>query len=87
MNFINSWILFFLPLIFIPFIFFQTNNNKYSCNEMLPEDFISTLVSFLLKILSSLIIGLLVIILAEPYSDQKIVERIGEGAQIGLVLD
>lgn len=87
MNFINSWILFFLPLIFIPFIFFQTNNNKYSWNEMLPEDFISTLVSFLLKILSSLIIGLLVIILAEPYSDQKIVERIGEGAQIGLVLD
>ena len=25
--------------------------------------------------------------MAEPYSDQKIVERIGEGAQIGLVLD
>tara|TARA_B100000035_G_scaffold167929_1_gene143310 strand:- start:6960 stop:7934 length:975 start_codon:yes stop_codon:yes gene_type:complete len=87
MNFINSWILFFLPLIFIPFIFFQINNNKYSWNEMLPEDFISSFVSFLLKILSSLIIGLLIVLLAGPYSDQKVVERIGEGAQIGLVLD
>ena len=54
---------------------------------MLPEDFISSFVSFLLKILSSLIIGLLIVLLAGPYSDQKVVERIGEGAQIGLVLD
>ena len=87
MNFINPWILFLLPLIFIPFIFFQENSNKYSWNEMIPQDFISLLIGFLLKILSSIIIGLFIILLSEPYSDQKVVERIGEGAQIGLVLD
>ena len=87
MNFINPWILFLIPLIFIPFIFFQENSNKYSWNEMIPQDFISLLIGFLLKILSSIIIGLFIILLSEPYSDQKVVERIGEGAQIGLVLD
>ena len=54
---------------------------------MIPQDFVSLLIGFLLKILSSLIIGLFIILLSEPYSDQKIVERVGEGAQIGLVLD
>ena len=87
MNFINSWILLFLPLIFIPFIFFQTNNNKYSWNEMIPQDFVSLFIGFLLKILSSIIIALFILLLAEPYSDQKVIERVGEGAQIGLVLD
>ena len=48
---------------------------------MIPQDFVSLLIGFLLKILSSLIIGLFIILLSEPYSDQKIVERVGEGAQ------
>ena len=48
---------------------------------------VSFLIGFLLNILSSIIIGLFIILLSEPYSDQKVVERIGEGAQIGLVLD
>ena len=87
MNFLNAWVLFFLPLITVPFIFFQSNNNNYSWNEMIPSDPLSTIIGVLLKFLSSVIIALLVVILAEPFSDQKVVERVGEGAQIGLVLD
>ena len=87
MNFLNAWVLFFLPLIAVPFIFFQSNNNNYSWNEMIPSDPLSTIIGVLLKFLSSVIIALLVVILAEPFSDQKVVERVGEGAQIGLVLD
>jgi mxaC protein len=87
MNFLNAWVLFFLPLIAVPFIFFQSSNNNYSWNEMIPSDPLSTIIGVLLKFLSSVIIALLVVILAEPFSDQKVVERVGEGAQIGLVLD
>ena len=54
---------------------------------MIPSDPLSTIIGVLLKFLSSVIIALLVVILAEPFSDQKVVERVGEGAQIGLVLD
>ncbi|MDA9211202.1 VWA domain-containing protein, partial [Methylophilaceae bacterium] len=54
---------------------------------MIPQDYASLLIGFLLKILSSIIIGLFILLLAEPYSDQKVIERVGEGAQIGLVLD
>jgi mxaC protein len=87
MNFLNAWVLFFLPLIAVPFIFFQSSNNNYSWNEMIPSDPLSMIIGVLLKFLSSVIIALLVVLLAEPFSDQKVVERVGEGAQIGLVLD
>ena len=87
MNFLNAWVLFFLPLIAVPFIFFQSSNNNYSWNEMIPSDPLSTIIGVLLKFLSSVIIALLVVLLAEPFSDQKVVERVGEGAQSGLVLD
>ena len=87
MNFLNAWVLFFLPLVAVPFIFFQSSNNNYSWNEMIPSDPLSMIIGVLLKFLSSVIIALLVVLLAEPFSDQKVVERVGEGAQIGLVLD
>lgn len=87
MNFLNAWVLLFLPLIAVPFIFFQSSNNNYSWNKMIPSDPLSKIIGVLLKFLSSVIIALLVVILAEPFSDQKVVERVGEGAQIGLVLD
>ncbi|MBT3513663.1 MAG: VWA domain-containing protein [Nitrosomonadales bacterium] len=87
MNFLNAWVLFFLPLVAVPFIFFQASNNNYSWNEMIPSDPLSMIIGVLLKFLSSVIIALLVVLLAEPFSDQKVVERVGEGAQIGLVLD
>lgn len=54
---------------------------------MLPEDPLSSLVGFLLKVLSSLIILLIILALSQPTSNQRVVEKIGEGAQIGLVLD
>ena len=87
MNFLNAWVLFFLPLTFIPFIFFQSSNNNYSWNDMVPLDLLSIIVGILLKVLSSLIIALLILVLAQPFSDQKVIAKVGEGAQIGLVLD
>ena len=87
MNFITPWVLIFLPLAIIPLIIGQSNQNIYSWNEMIPLDVLSKIISILLKSLSSLIIFIMILAISEPYSNQKVVSKIGEGAQIGLVLD
>jgi mxaC protein len=87
MHFIYPFFLLLIPLALAPIILSHTNKNYYSWNKMIPDDSISQIVGFLLKILNSIIIFLIVLILAQPTSEQKEVEKIGEGAQIGLVLD
>jgi len=87
MNFTYPIFLFLIPLALLPLLLSNPNKNNYSWNEMLPVDSLSKIVGFLLKVLSSIIILLIVLVLSQPTSDQRMVEKIGEGAQIGLVLD
>ncbi|MFZ8943988.1 MAG: vWA domain-containing protein [Methylophilaceae bacterium] len=87
MNFTYPIFLFLIPLALLPLLLSNPNKNNYSWNEMLPIDSLSKIVGFLLKVLSSIIILLIVLVLSQPTSDQRMVEKIGEGAQIGLVLD
>jgi len=87
MNFIAPWFLLLLPFALAPFLLRQATPHIYSWSEMLPVDWASKIIGFLLKLLGSFIIALLVLALSQPFSNQRTVERIGEGAQIGLVLD
>lgn len=87
MNFTYPIFLFLIPLALLPLLLSNPNKNNYSWNEMLPVDSLSKIIGFLLKVLSSIIILLIVLVLSQPTSDQRMVEKIGEGAQIGLVLD
>ena len=87
MNFIAPWFLFFLPLALAPFILGQATPHIYSWSQMIPIDWASKIIGWLLKLLASFIIALLVLALSQPFSNQMTVEKIGEGAQIGLVLD
>ena len=54
---------------------------------MLPADPLSDLIGLILKILAVLILAFLIVGLSAPHSNQQLVERIGVGAQIALVLD
>ena len=87
MNFTYPIFLFLIPFALVPILLANPNKNHYSWNEMLPIDSLSRVIGFLLKVLSSLIILLIILVLSQPTSDQRVVEKIGEGAQIGLVLD
>ena len=87
MNFISPWFLLLLSLAFAPFILGQSTSHIYSWSEMIPSDLTSKIIGFLLKVLGSIIITLLVLALSQPFSNQRSIEKIGEGAQIGLVLD
>ncbi len=87
MAFSHPWLLWLLPLAFIPLVFQRAHSKNYSWLEMLPADPLSDLVGLILKALAVLTLLFIVLGLSAPHTNQQKVERIGVGAQIGLVLD
>jgi mxaC protein len=81
------WVLWFLPLAFIPLIFKETSLQYYSWNEMIPKDRLSSIISIILKFIATLILITIIVGLSGPHSQQREIEKTGIGAQIGLVLD
>ncbi|MCH9698064.1 MAG: VWA domain-containing protein [Gammaproteobacteria bacterium] len=76
-----------LPLVVIPLLRQRADRILYSWIDLLPADPLSQRLSWLVKIISSLIILTLIIGIAQPYSGQQIVTKVGTGAQIVLVFD
>jgi len=87
MTFSFPWVLWFMPLAFIPLIFKETSLQYYSWNEMIPKDRLSSIIAIILKFIATLILIMIIIGLSGPHSRQKEIEKTGRGAQIGLVLD
>jgi len=76
-----------MPLAFIPLIFKETSLQYYSWNEMIPKDRLSSIIAIILKFIATLILITIIVGLSGPHSQQREIEKIGIGAQIGLVLD
>lgn len=87
MAFSHPWMLWLLPLAILPLIFQRAQSKSYSWLDMLPTDPLSDLIGLILKILAVLILTFIIVGLSAPHSNQQLVERIGVGAQITLVLD
>ncbi len=87
MSFSNPWLLWLLPLAFLPLIFQRAHSKNYSWLEMLPADPLSDLIGLILKALAVLTLLFIVLGLSAPHTNQQKIQRIGVGAQIGLVLD
>ena len=87
MAFSHPFLLWLLPLAFIPLMFQRAHSKNYSWLEMLPADPLSDLIGLILKALAVLTLLFVVLGLSAPHTNQQKVERIGVGAQIGLVLD
>ena len=87
MAFSHPWMLWLLPLAILPLIFQRAHSKSYSWLDMLPPDPLSDLIGLILKILAVLILTFIILGLSAPHSNQQLVERIGVGAQITLVLD
>ena len=81
------WVLWFLPLAFIPLIFKEASLQYYSWNEMIPKDRLSSIIAIILKFIATLILITIIVGLSGPHSQQREIEKTGIGAQIGLVLD
>lgn len=87
MSFSSPWVLWLLPLALLPLIFLRAHAKSYSWLEMLPADPLSDLIGLLLKVLAVLTLALIILGLSTPHSNEQQEQRIGVGAQIGLVLD
>ncbi|CAN4269715.1 vWFA domain containing protein [Methylophilaceae bacterium] len=87
MSFSNPWLLWLLPLALLPLVFQRAHSKSYSWLDMLPADPLSDLIGLILKILAVIILTFIILGLGAPHSNQQLVERIGVGAQITLVLD
>ena len=87
MTFSFPWVLWLLPLAFIPLLFKEASLQYYSWNEMLPKDNLSKIIGMVLKFIATLILIFIIIGLSAPHTRQREIEKIGIGAQIGLVLD
>lgn len=87
MAFSHPWMLWLLPLVFLPLLFQRAHSKNYSWLDMLPADPLSDLLGIILKALSVLTLLFIVLGLSAPHTNQQQIERIGVGAQIALVLD
>jgi mxaC protein len=87
MTFSFPWVLWFIPLAFIPLLFKDASLQFYSWNEMIPKDRLSKIITIVLKFITTTILLTIITGLSGPHSLQREIEKIGIGAQIGLVLD
>ena len=87
MFFTHPWVLWLLPVALLPILLERTHTRSYSWIEMLPHDALSDVIGLLLKLLATISIACVITGLADPHTLEQKVERIGIGAQIGLVLD
>jgi len=86
-SFSAPWVLFLLPLALLPMVLERHHSRAYSWLQLLPSDPLSDLIGLLLKVLAMIALLFIVLGVAGPHSAQQQVERIGEGAQIALVID
>lgn len=82
----NPYLLLLLPLILLPW-FNQNQDKTVAWVDLVPHDPLSAWIGGTLKLLASLTIAMLIVALAGPFEPEKKVERVGEGAEIVLLLD
>lgn len=83
----HPWVLLLLPLCLVPLLAGSGATIRYSTFLLIPKDRPSRLVEVGVRVASAATIGLLLLGLSGPFLPATSVERIGEGAQIVLLLD
>jgi mxaC protein len=86
-TFAEPWALALLPLALLPFVRAGRQVIGYSWLAMIPPDRWSTLVGVLFRVLAAATIALVVLGLAAMTRGETKVERLGQGAEIVLLLD
>ncbi len=87
MSFQSPWWLLLLPLCLLPFWLKSRQGQWYSWVAILPQDKVSRLMEQGLKALVSALLLCVLLALAHPQGPEKVVQRIGKGAQTVMVID
>ena len=83
----HSWVLWLLPLSLLPYLLTRQRLLNYSSFMLLPPDRLSSALGQALRLVPPIVVALLLVALSGPFRPAQQVERIGEGAQIVLLLD
>jgi mxaC protein len=78
--------LYLLPLIALPW-FTRTLEKVIVWDKFVPEDPLSNMIGLTFKLLASIVLACLILSLAGPYLPEKTVDRIGEGAEVVVLVD
>tara|TARA_R110001606_G_scaffold361754_7_gene515375 strand:+ start:297755 stop:298783 length:1029 start_codon:yes stop_codon:yes gene_type:complete len=78
--------LYLLPLIALPW-FTRTLEKVIVWDKFVPEDPLSNMIGLAFKFLASIVLACLILSLAGPYLPEKKVDRIGEGAEVVVLVD
>lgn len=81
------WVLTLLALCAVPLFATDAAVVRFSSFSVIPDDRVSALIAMLLRVARCVSLALLAIGLSGPYLPEKQIDRIGEGAQIILLLD
>ena len=87
MNLDHPWLLWLLPLAWLPLVARPGGALANTWATLAPTDRASSFLSWALRVLGALALAALVVGMAGPYWPEHDVERIGKGAEIVLVLD
>lgn len=78
--------LYLLPLFILPW-FTRTQDKTIVWSKFVPVDPLSNMIGFAFKALASLVLASLIFSLAGPYLPEKKVDRVGEGAEVVVLVD
>ncbi len=78
--------LYLLPLIALPW-FTRTLEKVIVWDKFVPEDPLSNMIGLAFKVLASIVLACLILSLAGPYLPEKKIDRIGEGAEVVVLVD
>lgn len=80
-------VLWLLPLALLPFLRADRTTLSYSWLALIPRDYLATVVGLLLKLIAAITIAALIFGLSGLRRSEGVVERVGHGAQIVVLLD
>lgn len=87
MNLEYEWVLIFLPILILPWYILPFKTLEVRNLPIIPADSTSKMLNFFIRITASVGIASLLLGLANPRSKQIVVEKVGTGAEIVLLLD
>ena len=87
MKFDHAWVLWLLPVVLLPLLAIAGRSLTYSWLDLMPRDRASTALQWALRGVGALTLAALVAGMAGPYRPEFQVAKVGQGAEIVLVLD
>jgi mxaC protein len=87
MTWVHPWALVLLPLALVPFWLKSRQGQMYSWLDIVPQDRVSDIANFAVKLVTALLLASIAIAIAGPQGAEQQVQRIGKGAQTVLVID